>query len=319
MLTNSEFKSCVILVILTVIFSAAATLPLGVFSFVFNAFLAAFIGYSITRHHFYFVATLCACALAVASLFLKSITASFSLMIPTILCGISLGIVYNLRISTSKTLGILTGIYTLDFLLSMKLITTGDKNALKNRFLVAADEYKNAFATIYKGKFDEAQLTELFNEMTETLIKFMPAFIIILCGILALFMLVVYKLTLKITKRNAAFIKPFYLWHADKSFSIVFFVILALNFFFPSSEYLRDALLNVALISEIIFYIFGLSYLDFLFNKNIKNKHVKRALLVLIVSFSFGISIIIVSFIGALDGIINFREKILTNQSANQE
>lgn len=318
-MTKNSIKSYFLIIIASVILTLASLLPIGIFGIVISALLASTIGYTVTKHHYTFVGILCACVFFVYTAFSKNFYTSIAVSLPIILSGITLGISYNLKISEFIPTGVICGIYTTYLLLSVKLSGQNIQSIFASVFSDSAKAYNDMIFASQSTQISQAEIDAMVSEAVSVMMKFMPGFVIILCGALALLMLYMFKKVLKITKSNTSYIRPFYMWHADKSLSIVFFIITAVIFFLPERNYFSDALANVALVSVFVFYIFGLSLVDFLLKRKFKAKFSRRLVLFLLVTFSSGLPIIILCFMGALDGISNMREKIINKNNLPEQ
>ncbi|MBQ3181601.1 MAG: hypothetical protein IJB50_02460, partial [Clostridia bacterium] len=98
-MTKNTFKNYALIIIATVVLTLISMLPIGIFSIVVTALLASIIGYTVTKHHYYFVGFVCVCILLMYSIFSKDFISSVAVSLPLILSGITLGITYNLKLS----------------------------------------------------------------------------------------------------------------------------------------------------------------------------------------------------------------------------
>lgn len=318
-MTKNTFKNYALIIIATVIISLIAMLPIGILGIVATALLASVIGYTVTKHHYYFVGVVCACVIAISALFSGDFYLTLVVNLPLILSGITLGIAYNLKISEFKTTSIIAGIYTIYTLLNFKFLTQDNKKYFENLLSDSIKNYSDVMASAYPEQFTQAQIQTTLGDALAVMMKFMPSFTIILCALLALLMLYTFKKVLKMTKSDILFLNSFSDWHADRSFSIFFLLIALVSLFLPENNYFSDALANVVLVSVFVFYIFGLSLVDFLLSRKFRSKFARRIILILLITFSSGMPMLIFCFIGTLDGIVNIREKITKNKLPEQE
>ena len=318
-MTKNSFKNYALIIIATVVFALISMLPIGIFGIIASAFLASTIGYTITKHHYYFVGIVCACVISVYALFSGDFYLTLVVNLPLILSGITLGIAYNLKISEFKTTSIIAGIYTIYTLFNFKFLTQDNKNYLENLLSDSIKNYGDVMAGVYPEQFSQAEIQTILGDALAVMMKYMPSFTIIMCALLALLMLYIFRKVLKITKSDISFLNSFSDWHADRLFSIFFLLIALVCLLLPEKNYFSDALANVVLVSVFVFYIFGLSLVEFLLSRKFKNKFSQRIILILLITFSSGIPMLIFCFIGVLDGIINIREKITKNNLPEQE
>ncbi len=318
-MTKNTFKSYALIITSAIILTLVSMLPMGMFGVIITALLASTIGYTITKHHYYFVGLVCTCVFLIYLIFSKDFISSIAVSTPLILCGMTLGITYNLKFSEFVTTGVICGIYTIYFLLNIKLLGASGEDLFKNAFALSAQDYNDVLVALYPEQFTQAELDTLIADAMSVMMKFMPSFMIIMCGCLALLMLYTFKKILKFTKNDITLYKPFFKWRADKSFTIAFFVIAVISFFLPKQTYVSDALANVLFVSLFVFYIFGLSLIDFLLKRKFTNSFLRRTILILLVLFTFGTLLFIICLLGAIDGFINIREKITKNNLPKQE
>ena len=298
-----------------IILSLISVLPLGVFTFLISAVLSAVIGYTITRHHYYFVGVVCLCAIAVFSLFSGDFLLSLTAALPVLLCGISLGISYNVKLSEFKTVSILTVIYITNTLLNLRISGVINQKSFEDMLFSAKDLYVDVLVSAYGNEIPSQEIESLVVNAFSVMMKFMPSMLIVLCVLIALLFFSTFKKVLNITESDSSVFKSFSDWKADKSVSITCIVITLFTFAFPQQGYLKDALANVCVISFFIFYIFGLSFASFLLKRKFKKPKAYKTIVVclaLLPVFSLGVPFFIISVLGILDGIFNLREKTKT-------
>lgn len=315
---GKRLKNHLLVIAAVIILSLISVLTLGVSGLLATAILASVIGYSVTRFHYYFVTLICACTVAVTALFTRNLAEAFSYMLPTILCGLSLGIAYNLKISEGKIISLLSCIYTLYFVLTISLSGTNDngQNIIEEAVVTSSDMYQEMIAKMYEGYISAAEISQLISSLITIITKFMPAFIIIACISIAILYFNVFKKVLQITKCDTVFYKPFPAWHADKSFSVMFIIISILCFLSPADDYLGDVLANAIVVSCFIFYMFGLAYVNYLFIKFIKKVALRRLIIIsiaLLSLFTMGVPFIGLVALGVLDGFVDFRNRSAKN------
>ncbi len=313
-MTENKFKHYALILILTIILSAASTLNISIFVFLITALLATVIGYSVVRFHYYFVVAVCACVISVYALFTGSFFVAITSLLPTLLCGLSLGITYNLKVAEFKTISILSCVYTLYLLLSVKIIgvNSNNKNIIEETIETSSDMYKEALLATYGSEISVTEIDAIMTNVLSVVMKFMPSFIIILCICIAFLMFFIFKKILRLTKSDLSIYKPFSEWKLDKSLSVIYIVILIISFTVPKG-YLADALINVILVSSFIFYIIGLSFIDFLLKRGFKSSIPRKICLVFIALlplFALGFPFMLLSIVGASDGLFCFKEKM---------
>ena len=307
-MTKNSFKNYFLILIITAVFSVAGLLPLGVITLLIQAVLASIIGYTVTRYHYWFVSTVCMFLIAIYTTFSGNFYTAISVSLPIILCGISLGIAYNVKISEFKTVSILTGVHTLYFLLNIKLLGV---DSLVNILADSKKLYVDAFASVYADAIPKEQLEALISEVMALVYRFLPSIIVIFSILIALLFLYTFKKVLKITKMNTDVYKSFSEWKLDKSVGITALIVIIINFSLNTDSYFSAVLSNVCVISLFVFYIFGLAFMCSLLKKKVKNQKLLKAVmffLALLPVLSPGLPFLMISSLGIVDTCFNFRK-----------
>lgn len=316
-MTENKFKNYALILITTIIISLISMLFSGILGAIFSALLASIIGYTVTKHHYYFVATVCACVIAIYTIFAKNFVVALAASLPTILCGLSLGIAYNVKISQFFTIGILTVIQSLNSILNIKLLSTG-KNA-EDFLTLFSNIYKEAMTAAYGSQLPQADIDAVFTQLMSVVTRFLPSFLIISSILVSLLMLFIFKKVLTVTKNDVTLYEEFSQWRAQASFSIVYILLIVIRFSMPATGYMPAALENVIMVTTFVFYIFGLSYLDFLLIRRKTKNHSKRIILVLVTIFTIiaiGLPFLLVCALGIADGCFDFRKRLSKKQSS---
>lgn len=304
----------ILVVIIAVVLTLISVFPIGILGIFFTAALSALIGYSTTKHHYTFVASLCVLVFAVTSLFTVDTLAAVTYVLPTLLCGLSLGIAHNIKFHESKTIVLLSCIHTINLLANIKALgMINGKNFLEEALISSSDIYKELLETAYGQQFSTAEINELMSATLNIILKLIPAFVIIAGAMIALLYFYCFIKALKITKVDTKEYIPFSEWKASKSFTVIFLIITSLMMFSPIDNYFGDALMNVFMVSLFIFFVFGLSFLDFLFKRLVRISALRKLIIIsitLISIFTFGVPFIALFIAGILNGFIDFRSKI---------
>lgn len=309
-MTKNSFKNYLLVLIITAVFSLAGLLPLGVITLLIHAVLASIIGYTVVRYHYWFVAAVSAFLVAVFTIFSGNFYAAILVSLPVLLCGISLGIAHNLKISEFKTVAIITGVYTLNFLLNIRFL--GSKSiSFENLFTNTKEIYVDAITSAYDNTIPKEELETLVSEILSLIYRFMPSITVIFSILVALLFLYTFKKVLKITKTDTEFYKSFSEWHLDRSVGITSLVVIIINFSLPFDNYLSAALSNVCVISFFVFYIFGLAFICSLLKKRIAKPKLLKTIMffiALLPVISLGLPFLMISSLGIIDACFNFRK-----------
>lgn len=311
-MTKNTFLNYAFILITTIILSLASVLPLGVFAFLISAVLASVIGYTVTRYHYYFVGVVCLCVILVFSLFSGNFLISLTAVLPVLLCGISLGISYNVKLSEFKTISILAVVYIINLLLNLRISGVINQKSFDDVLFSSKELYVDVLTSAYGNEIPLQEIESIVSNVFSVMLKFMPSMLIVLCILIALLFFSIFKKVLNITKSDTKEYKCFSDFRADKSISIVCILVTVLTFIFPQKGYFSDVLANVCVISLFIFYIFGLSFASFLLKRKFKNPKTHRIIVVclaILPAFSMGLPFFLIAILGILDGIFNLREK----------
>lgn len=303
--TKNDLKNYILTAIATMILTVLSVNISGIIGLIFLAYNAAFIGYSVTRHHYGYVAILC-CLVAVVYGFFGGTFVSLLSALPIILCGLSLGISFNLKFSQYKTLFIVTSVYVLYMVINMKL------SGLATDFSSILTEAISSAYPLYEGVISQSDYNVFASQLLSVFIKFMPAFIVIFCTCYGFLLLVAFRSVLNKSKTEPANFITLSQWRAEKSFSISFLALLVISLLLPSGNVYSDAIANVILISSFIFFAFGFSLLLYILKKRAKTPALAKisAFFILVISIVFiGFPYMILSVMGVMDGFINYREK----------
>ncbi|MBO5734375.1 MAG: DUF2232 domain-containing protein [Clostridia bacterium] len=317
-MVENRFKNHILLLVASVILTLLTLLPLGIFGVIVTTLLTTLVGYTVTKHHYSFVAVVCASILLIYVLFSGNLIASVFAALPIILCGLTLGIAYNLKFSSFKTIGIFTGVYTLNILSVLMLYgknILSDISESLNEF-ISSESAQQFLST--SSDVNAESLKEFAGQIMTIFTLLMPAIIVIACILFAILNFVIFKKLLKFLKADISFYSEFPLWRADVSMSVIYFIIVALAMLAPRTNYIYAALLNVVAISTFVFFIFGLSFADYILTIKLKKQLLRKVILVILTVSSLlvlGFPFFILVFAGALDGCFNFRKKYATNQS----
>lgn len=304
---KNKFKSYAIILILTAIFTLGNVLLLGIFSLIFQAISIAILGYTVTKYHYTFVSVVCAFVVMLYSLFSQNTLSGISLGFEVILYGITLGIGYNLKLSEFKIVGMLAAVYSLFMIFNIKFSGAGE-----NLRTTIASSMESLY-TIYETQITQADFKTIVSTLLDMFMKFMPSIIIIIGIVFGLWYFWFFKKILKITKSDISKYFCFSDLHADKSISITYLILSLISFLTPQGTYFSDALANVITVASFVFFIFGLSYANFILKNKMKNTILRRLVLIFLIFASLsivGIPFIMLSILGAMDGCFDYRNKL---------
>ncbi len=301
------------------VLSLLTLLPINALFILCSATIVAVIGFCVTRLHYGYVAFVCFINFAIYTIFSGSLLSSISSSLPLVLCGLTLGICLNLKLSVYKTLTIFAVLYLLCIVLSIKIteVFVSGQNAFVQAVEVIGNVLRESLTALYPEQAGSNEIDSLVSEFTSMLLRFSPSFIVIVCISFALLCYYLFRRLCMITKTDVSCFLSFSSWRAEKFLSIPFFIIMALCIFMPNESFLSDILLNISAVMSFIFFILGLSLVEFKLEKTIRKSYIRKFILIVIVLCSFfimGFPFAVISTIGALDGLINYREKKFFNR-----
>ncbi|MBR4874568.1 MAG: DUF2232 domain-containing protein [Clostridia bacterium] len=308
----SKIKEYVTVAVLIVISSLLMAIPVPIAMVLFASLTAALVGFSFTKFHYTYASFCVLLVFAVNLLITKNILLALTSSLPCILCGLSLGICYNLKFSTAKFLGITSGVYLVNTIANFALAKTNESGLsfLEEAIYSIGAIYKETLTSSGGVNVSESEVDALITELTSMLLRFMPAFIIIASICFALLGYFVFQKILIIAKSDISCFSRFSDWKADKPVSIMFLVLLVIGILSPQGAYISDVLANVVTASSFVFYVLGLSYIDFKAKAQTKRRRRLLLALIFLSTFAFmGIPYMVVSLLGALDGCFNLRHK----------
>lgn len=313
-------KKDIVFVLFSIIISSLLTLfPAGIFTIICQGLTVATIGYAVTRHHYSFVSVVCIINFVIYLIFSGNILYALSSSVPVILCGLTLGICYNLKFSVFKLLTIFTLVFVLNTALNIKVteIVQKGQNVFNETIYLAGNICRETLTSAYGSELALSEIDALVSEITSTLLRFSPSFIVIACICFSLISYYLFKRLNQIRKNDVSHFAQFSLWKSDKFIAITFFVLIALSLVIPENFYISDVLLNMVTVMAFIFFVFGLSFLEFKLEFKINKPFLRKFILVVIASLSLlfmGVPFMVLSVLGAIDGISDLRSKQTLNR-----
>lgn len=313
---SNKIKEFLLTVLLAVVFTLLTTLPVAVLSLLCTAAVAVSIGYTVVKYHYGYVAFTCILVFVVYLLFQQNPVSALAAALPLVLCGLTLGISYNLKFSAFKLLCIFTAVYVLNITVNIKLagMAQAGQNVFEEAVSSVGQVYRESLTAVYGSQLSSAEINNIVSELTSTLLRFSPSFIVIACICFALLSYYMFKRILTIRKESVACFQSFCEWRADKFISITYFVILVLYFLVPANGFFSDTLLNMVTVMTFIFFILGLSFLEFLLKKKFPKSFTRKMILIAVCVASFilmGLPFLALSVCGAMDGCFDYRRRKL--------
>lgn len=304
-MTKNNLKNFISIIFLTVIFAIGTSIPLGIISAISSVILVGLIGYAVTRFHYTLVGLVCICTFVPYAIFGADIISALYAYSEVILCALALGICFNLKLSGIKTISIVSGFHIVYTLLTMMITGVGKD------FVTSLNDTMQSLYPLYEGHISQEDFRSVMMITVDMITRFVPS-IVVLSGFFAgIIYFGAFRLILKITK-SESFYERFSDCRADKSLSVMYFVITFINFLLPAENYYSDIVANVVLITTFVFFVFGLALIAHKLNTRFGNSPKKKLLFTLAVIsplFLLGLPFTVIGYIGALDGIFDFRHK----------
>ncbi len=313
-MTLSNLKTYILILSLTVVLVALSAIPVMIVSVLCFAITAAFLAYSITKFTPKFIVFHACLILALNTIFLGSLPGSFIATIPVLLCGLVMGICYNLEQSSAKLLCSSTLAYVTSTVLNIKYIgpTESGKTVLEDAIAFSGQIYKESLMAIPSSELTADELNHIVSELTSALLALCPGFMVIACALMALLSYYAFSRILSFRHEDMKNLNDFSTWRAEKSVSIISFILIGVCMIFPANAWMSTILLNMTMVMSFVFFIFGLSFTDYKLKNRISSVTLRRLILcgITLLSFSFaGMPFLILSTCGMLDGLLDYRNR----------
>ncbi|MBE7028523.1 MAG: DUF2232 domain-containing protein [Ruminococcaceae bacterium] len=308
-------KSYLLSALAVALFSYIYCMTGGAMQFFAGVVLSSVIGISVTKHHYIFVGVNSALCVAVLTIFhgisggVLGAMAGLTAGVIIVLMGIGLGLSSNLSMSISKTVIMCSLIYLANMLIGFFAL------GREIPFDMIISEMKNVYTELIKTQYaDVSEITQKADEIVGGImgitVKFMPSVLICLSGIFGLAQSYVYRVMLPIFNKNAK-IESFSMLRAERTVGILF-IVVCIALFITENLLICDALLNLVVIMGFVFYVCGLSYIDFSMKHKGKNKTYRSIMIIVVipsVTMFFSVGAVIVAGIGLFDSYADFRKR----------
>jgi len=313
-LSSGNLKTYILILSLTVVSTVLSTLPVITLLILCSAMTAAFLAYSITKFSPKYIVFHGCLIFVLNVIFLGNLLRAFLATVPVILCGLIMGICYNLKHSSAKLLGLSTTAYVMSIVLDIKCIgpTASGKTVLEDAIAFSGQIYKESLIAISSSSLTTDELNHAFTALTSSLLTLSPGLIVIACGLMALLSYYAFCRILSFRHADMTTFQAFSTWRAEKSVSIIYFILTAVYFISPVDTWMSDILLNMTMVMTFVFFIFGLSFTEYKLKNRISSTILRRIILcgISLLSFSFaGIPFFALSTCGMLDGFMDYRNR----------
>ncbi len=312
MLSYEKRKEYMIAVGALVIFSLLSMFPVTLITVICSSLSVAVLGYITTKFHYILVAFAGLCIAAVDFLFSSNFLYVLLNALPVILCGLTLGIAYNVKLHPLKTVTIFTGVYAVDTIANLKISEAiSSQNFIESIVANVEKTYQDALSS---AQLPYEELHDIVSQITSMLVQFSPALIVIISFSYALLSFYFFKRICILRKADCQVLTAFSQWRAEKSIGIIYFIMIVLMLLVPTGSLISDAILNTVTVMTYVFFVLGLAFLEHTLLKRFPKSGLRKAVLVVIAISSTllaSIPFFIISIIGAMDTFMDYRRKKL--------
>jgi len=315
-LSADKIKEYVTELLLLLVFSFLSVIPIPALSILASAVSVAILGYITTRHHYALVVFAIFCQIIVPVLLLGHLF--FITAIPMMLCGLTLGIGYNVRLSPVKIVAVCSAVCALNLIAGLKFVADfSDENLLMTIMESAKSAYLNLFTESFGSSVNQEEISAYISQMITTLVQFTPALIVIACFLFALLVYYLFKRICTIRKTNISELTPFSEWRAEKSVAIIYFAALVISFLFSEQNLATDVVLNIIMIMTFVFFVYGIALIEYILKKRIHKSWIRKCILLFVSIFALltaGIFFFAMSIAGALDAFVDYRHRKISHR-----
>ena len=308
-----NYKDFTVGILVLIALAVISALPMALLSLVAFALSAAIIGYMTTRFPLGYLLLGLFSYFVIYYLTAGNLLSATVTVLPVVLCGISFGIGYNVRLSPMKMIAIGTSVVSLCIVANLKLLT---ELSGENIFLTTMETVKNVYESLFSEVASTAitqdELKSYVSEIITTLVRFFPSFIIIACFIYAIFVYYTFKRLCMMRKVDLQGLESFSEWRAEKSIAVIYFAVVAISFVFSKQSLVADVVLNIDMIMTFVFFVYGLSLLEHIFKKVIQKSGIRKMLITFIAFISLftgGLFFLVLSIAGAMDAFLDYRHR----------
>lgn len=314
MLSADKMREYISSVVVILVSSLLTLLPIPILSSFASAVAIALLGYITTKYHYTFIVAAILSVFVVQLICTANILTSALGLLPFVLCGLTFGVAFNIRLAPVKAIALSAASYTLYIVVNLKLysLATDGANLFEEALSSAAKVYEEMYTTASGGQLTQSEIHTLVTTLTSTVMRYIPSMIVIICIVFSLLSFYLFKRICKLRKNDTSNLTPFSDWRSEKSISILYFILFAVSLFLKTGNIFTDALWNTIIIMSFVFYIFGLSFVEHLLKKRIPKSFTRKLILLgisVISVFFVNIPFFALSILGAMDGFINYRQK----------
>ena len=310
-LKNNRFVTYGIDTLLLLVLSTAFCSLGGVLGSVIGILISAVLATVYCREHYSLSIFSTLLSLAVITFFYGPLQMLY-LAVPLVLVALSLTLGTKLKIGFLPLVTICTILFLSEFLVGLKIVEMTQSGVTFSSMVL---DTGREFQTLFIDQLPDAALQEQMKDIVEsslhTFIMLAPAVFTVICAVLSLFQILVYKRIQQKRKVDMSFLTPFDSLQADRAGSIIFLLVILLANALPEGLF-RDAMVNVSVISGFMLMVCGVSFFDFKLNQVGMRKFVRRFILVVLAMSSTMLMMAPLFLLvggGLLDSFFDFRHK----------
>ncbi len=321
-MTGKDIRNFLLATILIIVLSLVSSFTVGFLQAIAGILISVIIGVMSTKYHYGYVFASASTAFVVpiiisvfsGSSFIEGITFATVLSLPMILIGFVLGIAANLKFEFSKTILMASVLYLVGSLINIKVLSMINPDSFNIQSIVSmsVNEINETVKTMYAHDPDtRSYLTQIIGAIGKALLTLSPALFIVISLAIGYVSTILFKKINSLCGANMNFWPVFSNMRPDRAFTIIFVIIFFLNTAAPMGLF-SDACANVELVLSCVFFVFGLSFLDWKFKNGGMKKWTRRMLLIVMVlacTMFMVLPLLIVIMFGVTDGLFGIRQR----------
>ena len=312
---------------LIIVLSAISCFTAGLLQVAAGILISVIIGIMSTKYHYGYVFASASTAFLIPIIFsvfsgcnfLEGLIYATVLSLPMILIGFILGISANLKFEFSKTIFMASAIYLVGSLINIKVLSMAEPDFfnIQNVVSLSVNEINESIKIMYANDPETlSYLTRIISVAGKVLLTLSPALFIIISLAISYVSTVLFKKINSMCGSEMNFWPSFSAMLPDRVFTIIFLVIFFINGATPTGLF-SDACANVIVVLSCVFFVFGLSFIDWKFTKNGMKKWSRRILLIaitLLCMMFMLMPIFVVIAFGISDGLFGIRQRALNKE-----
>lgn len=321
-MTGKDIKNFLLATVLIIVLSVTSSFTVGLLQVIAGILISVIIGVMSTKYHYGYVFASASTAFVVpiifsvfsGSSFIEGLIFATVLTLPMILIGFVLGISANLKFEFSKTILMTSVLYLVGSLINIKVLSmvNPDSFDIQNIVSMSVNEINETINALYSHEPEiQSYMTQIIGAAGKVILMLSPALFILISIAIGYISTLLFKKVKAISGADMSFWPVFSNMRPDRAFTIIFVIIFLLNTAAPAGLF-SDACDNVLVVLSCVFFIFGLSFLDWKFKNSGMRKWSRRILLIaiaLLCTMFMLLPLLIVIMFGVTDGLFGIRQR----------